>query len=1019
MRFGLCSKLYKRPGQLLLLIWLLGLNAARPAAAQLPIPTPVPTDAPSTAPTPRPSDDPNGPIRVDYKADKVEYLKPEGLYRLSGHVDLHVRDVEIKTEELDYEINNKILRSRVPFEMIQTPKDGSGPRTLKGKSFVYNVDLRRIEALDVYLVIPAKMPGQEVYIQGDSMTAYNDGQRVVMHNGFFTTCNHFAGQIPTGEGEEDPYSRKAVRRRATHYAVEGETMDFIDNDRLLVWNAQVLTFENPAFWFPFWYVPLSGAPSLTKPDLDAGQNPTEGIYAKFKGYYKWNEYHDGNWYLSLMEKKGVGLGFKHDWIAFPNSITSLYFYGIPLTKDLINLPGSIFTLPTPGDTSQLQIQQTRPEASWLDGVGQWLSNKFQDHDFSLEHHQLILPHLEATLKLTDRDFYNINSGVNGLAARTPQRGFNLNLNDTEIFNVDPYSDLTLNTTLGMIQTLNESIQQTIQPDRTSFNQTNTQSQTQNRTATIQAQLGQTSVNVNSNWSNNFSQTLTSNFPIIGTTASASPAPSADPAATPAPTLTTTQAPTVTENWTNTLALTSKIDEKTDLSVNLNLNNSSTSGGATNLFTQTLTPTMTLRQAQDWGSVELGYNDFLDLSPSQSANNSGQLKKIPEIKLNFNPLFQTTFPIQFATTIGRYLEPGKGLLGLKDLGEIGRSNFSLNVGSKEFDLGLGNKVDFSGTGYEQSFYQTLDAQYKMTGAVRYRNDLTKYFIPSLTYTRNIVDPENHSPFTFDSFAVSENNLLSYDFSFVNLPEFTMKLTGGYDFQSRAYSPANLTMNSEIGSRFAMRFGTSYSFAPIRDADIGQLLKDNKGNVYRHGDPITGQTFTVRPEDVGSLNPYGGTWGTSSFGVHWRSTDYDIVPNNLNTFGLDSGIPEGLDLGGSINFDFDQGRLDNITGQLKWIFGSSWQWHTELELTLVARPSTVVAGTATTGPTNWAALEIPFNITVRKDLHDFILSASWDSFLQQFSLNLQLLAFPDITTSKILSNVNSLGQQLNTLNPTGLR
>lgn len=987
---------------LVFLVCLLALLAAAPVRAQ------------TASPSPRPTDDPNGGTRVDYKADKVEYRKEEGLYRLSGHVDLHVRDIEIKTEELDYDFNHKILRSKVPFEMIQTPKDGSGARNLKGKSFVYNVDLRRIEAQEVYLVVPAKMPGQEVYIQGDLMTAYNDGQRVVMYNGFFTTCNHFEGQLPAGQGDEDPYSRAAVSRRATHYAVEGEVMDYIDNDRLLVWNAQVLTFENPAFWFPFWYVPLQGPPGISKPDLDVGQNPYEGVFAKFKGYYQWNEYHDGYWFLSLMEKKGIGLGFQHDWIAYPNSISRIYFYGLPLTKDLISWPGSLVTLPTIGETDTLQTQQLGDNPGFLDYLGQYLSNKFQDHDFKLEHHQLLLPHLEAAMTLTDRDFYNSSPYI---SARTPQRSLALSLNDNELFNLDPYNDLTLNTTLTLNQSSNETIDQKLQSDRIQVLETRTQTQSQTRQANVTAQLGKGNLTLNSNWQNAFNQSHQSYLNPI-TIASPAPDASASPATTQQ---LVQQEPTGNESWNNSLAFTSALDDKTNLSLNLNM--SSQTNGIGNAATpqgtlqQTLQPRLSLTQNHDWGSIAVNYDDFFDLSPSQSASLSGQLKKLPELNLNFNPFFQNVFPIQLSSIIGRYLEPGSGVVGPSEISEISRSKFQLALVSKELDLGLGNKVNFGSTSFEQRFYQTLDAEYRFTGNVMLRNDLSKYFIPSLTYSRTITDPENHSPFkNFDALALSENNLLSVDLRLINLPEFTMLINGGYNYLSREYQPIRANITSEIGNRFALRFNTGYSFANIHDADVGQLLKDSKGNVYRHGDPVNGPTFTVKPEDVGSFNPYGGTWDTSTLGVHWRSTDYDIITNNLNTFGLDSGIPEGLDLGSSITYNFDQGKLDNITGQLKWIFGSSWQWHTEVDFTVTIRPTNLTS----TGPTNWLALEFPFNIAVRKDLHDFILSLSWDSFYQQFNINLQLLAFPNLSTSSLLGNVNSLGQQINSgLSSTGVR
>lgn len=948
-------------------------------------------------------------VKVKYKADKVEYLNQEGLYRLIGNVDLEVRDMRIKTEKLDYDTRNKILRSDVPFEIVQTPKDPKegGPRTLRGKSFAYNVDLKRIEAQEVYLVIPAQQQGQEVYIQGDWMTAYDDGLRVVFGNGFFTTCNHFEGQLE--HADEDPYSRDSVRRRATHYAIEAEVLDYVRGDRVLAWNAEVLTYENKAFWFPFWYAPLFGPPGFSKPDVDAGQNPVEGVFARFKGYYRWNDYHDGYWYLTAMEKKGVGVGFQHDWIAFPNSITRFYFYGIPVTEDLIGLPGAIFSMPNLAEDLQEQGLTTQQieagnSRNFLDSISQYLSDKFEDREFEIRHRQLLTPHMEADIVYTDKDMYNLSLYQ---AARNPQRNFSFNLRDTEIFNVDAYSDLTLDTTLQLTQGINSP--QTRAFINNVVTETTQITQSQNRTGSITATLGQTNLSVRSNWSDSFNQTVTRQL----TAPSASPSASASPGTAPQQ---QNQLPsTGNENWNTTLDFRAPIDEKTNLTANI-VYNSITSGGApgTGSLQQTLQPRVDLSQTHDWGSLALNYTDFFDLSPVANPNqNTGQIKKLPEMVMRFNPFFQDSFPLQLESTIGRYFDPAS-FRPASDLNEIGRSIIRLSLPAKDFDLGLGNKVNFGNTRFEQRFYQTLDAEYIFRAQVALRNELTKYFIPNFTYQRGVQDFENNSsPFTnFEPLAFENINRLDMDLRIGNIPEFTMSVAGGYDYLNRVYSPIRANITSEIGGRFALRFSTGYNFKNITDLEVGKPLEDEARNIYRHG-PCQAAPCIVTTDQVGSLNLYGGRWDLTTLGMRWRSTDYELNIGNLNTFGLEEGIPEGFELGGDISYDFHQGRINGLNGVLRWKLGSSWQWHTEIELTASIQPVTVAGRDLVQ---LWQALEIPFNIKVRKDLHDFILTASWDSFNQQFNLNLSLLAFP-FSTDQLLGNVGNLGQQLNQLSPTG--
>lgn len=986
-------------------------------------------------------------LKVKYKADKVEYLENENLFRLIGNVELQVKDYVIKTQQLDYNSAAKTLKSDTLFEIVQrTPQ---GDRRIKGKTFRYDVGLRRIEATDVYLVVPASSVGQntvaqdeEIYIQGDWMTAYEDGARVVMGNGFYTTCDHIQTVETTfQELSKDPYAPEVMKKRITHYAIEAEILDFIPNDRVMGWNTRFLNFESQTFWFPLVYLPLSGAGfGLSKPDLDVGQNPVEGFFARFKGDYRINDYHDGRWFLETMEKKGVGLGFQHDWIAAPSSITRFFFFGLPVTDSIFN-PQSLFLPPNSGEvtatpdasaaatTSAFRNAQARSwlqqeQSALLPGINNFLSNKFDDYKISITHRQLLLPHTEVLLDYQDIDFYN--TGYQ--ASRTTNRSFNFNLTDQQIFPVDPYQDLAVDTNIKLSQSV-QTPQAALQINNNNPAQQPTQQQNfsvnenQQRSIDVKTRLGQANLNINTNWTESASRSVTQTFEENGDLGN--------------------RQETVnnrSDNLRSSVNLNVPIDEKTRLTTRFdyvsNLSNITPQNQEGN-WQQTLTPNISLSQDQTWGRVNLTYADFFDLNGRSS--NTGQVKKIPELDFTFNPLFKDDFPLTFRSTIGRYFEPSS-FIPDNPLNEISRALFDLSLGGKEYDLGLGNKVSFSGTKFEQRFYQTLDAAYLLTGSVNYKNDITSYFVPSFNYRRTVLDEENNNtPFSFDTLSLNQQNLLTGNIGLVNLPEFTMNIRSGYDYNVRRYQPVTATFRSQIGNHFIFSGQTGYNPLPITDRDVGDVLRfpagvsADRANPYLHGP--NQQTIPISEADVGSFSIYGGTWQPSTLGFRYRSTEVPLAMGALNTYGLESGVPEGYEMGLNLGYDFDQGRINNLSGLVNIkladsllglmdmdLFGQSlknrlgltttgadWLWHTELGLQFAVQPTFL--------PENgqeWLALVVPFKITLRKDLHDFLFEMAYDTFYQQFTMNLTLLAFPEISTNSLLKNIDQANQQVGGLN-----
>lgn len=982
-------------------------------------------------------------LKVKYKADKVEYLENEKLFRLIGNVELEVKDYVIKTQQLDYNADAKLLKSDTIFEIVQRTKQGE--RRIKGKTFRYDVGLRRIEATDVYLVVPAttvgqgaSAQGQEIYIQGDWMTAYDDGARVVMGNGFYTTCDHIQTvETSFQELSDDPYAPEVMKKRITHYAIEAEILDFIPDDRVLGWNTRFLNYESQTFWFPLVYLPLSGAGfGLSKPDLDVGQNPVEGFFARFKGDYRLNEYHDGRWFVEAMEKKGMGFGFQHDWIAAPSSITRFFFFGLPVTDSIFS-PQSVFLPPNSGEvtadtassvtTSAFNDLSTRSwlkqeQSALLPGLSNFLSNKFDDYKISITHRQLLLPHTEVLLNYQDVDFYN--TGFQ--ASRTTNRSFSFDLTDQQIFPVDPYQDLVVDTNVKLTQSV-QTPQAALQvvnnnPDAQTTQQQNFSiNQNQQRTIDVKTRLGNANLNVNTNWSESANRSVRQTFE------------------NGAPGNREETVNNQSDNLRSGVNLNVPIDEKTQLTTRFdyvsNLSNITPQNRAGN-WQQTLTPNVTVTQQQTWGSVNLTYADFFDLNGRSS--NTGQVKKLPEMDFTFKPLFADDFPLTFRSTIGRYFEPAS-FIPNDPLNEISRALFDLSLGGKEYDLGLGNKVSFSGTKFEQRFYQTLDAAYLLTGSVNYKNDFSPFFVPSFNYRRTVLDEENNNtPFRFDTLSLNQQNLLTGSIGFVNLPEFTMDLRTGYDYNVRRYQPVTASFRSQIGNHFIFSGQTGYNPLPVTDRDVGNVLRYPAGvspaqaNPYLHGPDQ--RTIPISEADVGSFTLYGGTWQPSTLGFRYRSTEVPLAIGALNTYGLESGVPEGYEMGLNFGYDFDQGRINNLSGLVNvkladsflglmdWDMGgktlkdtlgittgSDWLWHTELTFQFAVQPTFL--------PENgreWLALVVPFKVTLRKDLHDFMFEMAYDTFYQQFTMNLTLLAFPEISTNSLLKNIDQANQQVGGLN-----
>lgn len=1032
--------------------------------------------------------------KVKYKADNVSYEKGPKKVTLRGNVSIDVdyvskgedgkdltEKVNIIGEQIDVDLEKKIISTEKKYK-ITTKKFIKGKDrniSITGTNFEFNVDIKRLISNTAYIEIDADAEGQKARISGDQVNMFNNGERITVVKGDFTTCD------------------VAEEGGTAHYNIKGDNIDFYPGDRLIGWNTSIYFGGNKTYWYPFFYYPMAGN-NFENFNLDTGKNSAEGYFINFKNYYQFNDYHDGNWYLRLMEKKVLGVGFDHTWIANPTSISNLYFYGNPVNLDY-------FQSPNP------DIRKTTNPI-------------FDDHEIYLSHQQWIpiLPHAQTNLTYNKRRFYNINSL---LSPKDDFSNYGINFKDSEIF--QPLQGLKIEFNPTITADLEDRLNSNI--DQVSGLTTLASKNRVTKLGTVtNLKINDIGLDLNTN----FTDTVR-NDNLIQKPNQESFYKAAD-----------------NIDFRNTLNLTyNEILPGLSFNASSNYTNTNNTGytkptltslgsvsyGLTQDINQNLNTKATLSQNLNWGSLSLSadhFNDFLDkdIIPRDNSGNiipinqlskdqtdrrntsidkrraSPSLTKLPELNLTLNPFFKDYFPVTLGASVGRYLEsasyPKNNTTGLLDLV---RSNVKMNFDSRDLDLGLGNKINFGGTGYEQSLYQTQDAQYKFTGQMSYKNDLSQYFIPNLTYYKVITDDQNNSPFSFDRFSRDRQDKLTSGLSIGNIPEFTFNLGNiGYDYLNKTYFNPNISVNSEFvaGLRFSVNAQTSYNvnnitkqslIRPAVDIATGQAVYADKNklryDLARLGETdfsslysgyskvqaqidanslneealkakysidnrlydSTGKTVVnntrLTERDIGSLELRGGKfapltlsvgmatpWEFGSDGdfgkndIPWGfatslTTNYDFQAEDFykpkRLYGITTAITET-----QRNYNFLQKFASNTSLSTLLVIGGNWFSHTNIRVDLSLIPPEQVADGGIATQTNKPFLPVNAYISIKKDLHDFILSFDFQNqYVSQFnkqdfmfSINLELTAFPlnlkDLTNQATgnLGQLQNVGNQL---------
>lgn len=851
--------------------------------------------------------------KIRYKADKVTYDKQAAYAVLEGHVQVTVKDVVITGEKVEIDFNKRLIKTDQAFHLEQA-KDNQ-KTVVDGGSFSYAIDIERAEFNNARLVMPAPQgKGQFIFLSGESILVYQGGKRLVAEGALFTTC--------------DNASAEALRRGnllldTVHYSLKAGTIDFIPDDRVIAWNTVVNVMQGRTFWFPVWYVPLR-RDSLQ--GIEVGQNAAEGFYTRFRVPYSLNERHYGTHFHSLMEKKGYGLGVEHTWDNRPHSLSELFMWGIPYND--------------PFGRERQALEAGQAAAPTLAASPATPPTYFRDYDLGLKHKQLLTPTMEAEGAFFDRNRYTITGAAgtgfeNFLPQRENEQILRFNFSDRESFAVGDELPANLDVTAST------DLARQWNRDPRVFERGDPLSTAQNYTLRLGSRVGPATTTLESNF-----QDTRQSAPAL---AGASPVPS-----------------NVTTNWQNRLTHNQELLPGLNLSTSHNLWRRTTPNPA-QPEDQQLDSTLSLSQALGFATVKLDTQKRFDftvlpsgLTREQRLRQGNFIDKLPELTITSQPLLQEWVPLTLTLGAGRFFESAS-------LTEAARFNLEGTVNAKPIDLGLGMQVDFGGTGYQQRFYTTQDAQYALTGAGRWTNNLFPWLLPEVRYRHTLVGDEgqlpfrNNSPFVFDKLSFSKAQQLDYSLALVNQPKFTWRLRSGYDYLRQRYQDLDTSMSSRIGDVLDLQLQTRYSFKEVRKEDVGKEVQ--------FGD----ETRVVKPEDVGALHIKGGRWHPVSL----RATYQPFGPFG-GDFGLEEGIRQGLLISGNVSFDFTTNQIAFLEHEVAFSVGTAWWAHTEVSLNSVYDLS--------------RRTYEPFNrISVQKDLHDFVLAFSYDRLSQQFLLHMTMPAF----------------------------
>ncbi len=229
---------------------------------------------------------------VHIQADRIEYLKDQGLVVASGQVHIQQDQVHLYADKIRYDMTaqNIFAEGHVIWQ------DES--QEIEAKNLTYNLRDKKGKAFDIKTTAPPWIStGSEIDIED---------RKITIKNAITTTCDYVEGY--------------------RHYFLKSDRITIYSGDYLVAENVVMYIGKVPVFYFPFFVRTIH---DLKTPfSISTGATDYLGNYILLTTNYLLSTTNFGALYSDYFFKKGIGVGLRHEIALNDSSVLSLYGYGI-------------------------------------------------------------------------------------------------------------------------------------------------------------------------------------------------------------------------------------------------------------------------------------------------------------------------------------------------------------------------------------------------------------------------------------------------------------------------------------------------------------------------------------------------------------------------------------------------------------------------------------------------------------------------------------------------------------------
>jgi|GEM_PF-711827 len=234
-------------------------------------------------------------ITVKLKADSLRYDEENNVVVASGSVEARLRDLVVVADTMLVNTSQNMFTAEGNVNL------STDSYSAMSDNLTYNASTEIASVRGFYTIYTTPDIQGNVYIKVEEFMddpVHKWGRESVM-----TTCDYID---------------------APHYDIKAKLFEFYPNDKMIGYSVTFYINGIPVMWFPYWIYSFHRRRSSLMPVV--GHNQVEGNFAKFAFDYFIDNDAYGLVYIDLMQKKGLGKGFEHEYKMGDRNSGVFYLY---------------------------------------------------------------------------------------------------------------------------------------------------------------------------------------------------------------------------------------------------------------------------------------------------------------------------------------------------------------------------------------------------------------------------------------------------------------------------------------------------------------------------------------------------------------------------------------------------------------------------------------------------------------------------------------------------------------------